>query len=99
MGLAVLPARLKEEMELLKRVHPDRQGRPKQTKRSKKHADWVETFLPSYPKSTKQTSKKSYSRKSEKVFVHVLEDAGFTSARKREELHSSALSVRYRNRI
>ena len=98
MGLAVLPARLKEEMELLKEYILTGKD-VRSNEKIEKHADWVETSFRPIRKSTKQTSKKSYSRKSEKSLCMSWKTQGFTSARKREELHSSALSVRYRNRI
>ena len=48
MGLAVLPARLKDELELLKTYILEKKDiRSNET--IAKHADWTESFLPSYP--------------------------------------------------
>lgn len=48
MGLAVLPARLKEEMELLKEYILENKEITTNEK-IEKHASWVAEFLPSYP--------------------------------------------------
>ena len=47
MGLAVLPARLKGEMELLKEYILE--GKDiRSNEQIEKHADWVDEFLPNY---------------------------------------------------
>ena len=47
MGLAVLPARLKDELELLASYILE--GRdPAENEMLQKHADWVRDFLPKY---------------------------------------------------
>ncbi len=78
MGLAVLPARLKQEMEKLaeyilegKDIRADEE--------LKKHADWVEGFLPSYAEVTEVTEENVrdiLKQEIGRVFVRVLEDAG-----------------------
>jgi UDPglucose--hexose-1-phosphate uridylyltransferase len=75
MGLAVLPARLKEEMELLsnyllegKKLHSH--------ELLDKHADWVEEFRPNYGKITKENINMILQNEIGKVFCTVLEHAG-----------------------
>jgi UDPglucose--hexose-1-phosphate uridylyltransferase len=75
MGLAVLPARLKGEMELLKDYilnHKDLRSHPE----LEKHADWVEKFLPSYSEVTEETIDGILKKEIGIVFTGVLEDAG-----------------------
>ena len=64
-----------------------------------KHADWVETFLPSYPEVNEANIEEILQQEIGKVFVHVLEDAGVYKCTEEGRASSSALSVRYRNRI
>jgi UDPglucose--hexose-1-phosphate uridylyltransferase len=75
MGLAVLPARLKQEMEKLaayivegKDIRLDEE--------LEKHADWVEQFLPSYDTITEDNVMDILKQEIGTVFVKVLEDAG-----------------------
>lgn len=75
MGLAVLPARLKEEMEILstcllegKEISCD--------ERVEKHAAWVEGFLPKYPKIDAGNVMEILKKEIGIVFTKVLEDAG-----------------------
>lgn len=75
MGLAVLPARLKTEMEgvadsILKG------GNLRDDKELAKHADWVEGFLPNYPHIHEENVMGVLRQEIGKVFVRVLEDAG-----------------------
>ena len=74
MGLAVLPARLKGEMELLKEYILEKKD-IRSNEQIAKHADWVDEFLPSTRMSMKQCRRNS-SAGSRKVFCQVLEDAG-----------------------
>lgn len=75
MGLAVLPSRLKDEMELLKPYILDkREIRSHET--LEKHADWVEKFLPSYPEVNPENIDDILKQEIGKVFCQVLEDAG-----------------------
>ncbi len=75
MGLAVLPARLKEELEAMagcilegKDLRAD--------ERTGKHADWAEEFLPRYEHITEENIMDILQKEVGNVFVHVLEDAG-----------------------
>ena len=75
MGLAVLPSRLKEELELLedyilegKAVASD--------ERIEKHADWVAEFLPKYERIDRENIREILQKEVGIVFTHVLEDAG-----------------------
>ena len=75
MGLAVLPARLKGEMELLREYileGKDIRG----NEQIAKHADWVEEFLPSYSDVSKENIGHILEQEVGKVFCQVLEDAG-----------------------
>ncbi len=75
MGLAVLPARLKEEMEELTTAilkHEDIRGNIN----LEKHADWVEEFLPKYPKVDETNIEEILHTEIGIVFMEVLEDAG-----------------------
>jgi UDPglucose--hexose-1-phosphate uridylyltransferase len=75
MGLAVLPSRLKDELELLadaiitqKDIRAD--------KTLAKHADWVEEFLPKYTTVNKDTITGILQQETGIVFSRVLEHAG-----------------------
>ncbi len=78
MGLAVLPARLKGEMDALADallsgadIRADEE--------LEKHADWVEEFLPKYPGESRDTKEKVMEilhKEIGDVFMQVLEDAG-----------------------
>lgn len=75
MGLAVLPARLKEEMELL--AEAILTGKDiRQDEALDKHADWVEEFLPKYQNITQDTVMEILHKEIGDVFMEVLEDAG-----------------------
>ena len=75
MGLAVLPARLKEEMELLKEYILENKEITTNEK-IEKHASWVAEFLPSYPHLNAENIDRILEEEVGKVFVKVLEDAG-----------------------
>ena len=75
MGLAVLPSRLKGEMEQLAHclvtgedfsTHPE----------LAKHSDWVQELLPRHPELNETTVHAILQEEIGHVFVHVLEDAG-----------------------
>ncbi len=75
MGLAVLPARLKEELSLVgdfivsgKDLTSD--------ERTAKHTDWVKGFISEYPEITKENIDRIIKDEVGKVFVKVLEHAG-----------------------
>ncbi len=75
MGLAVLPARLKEEMELLAEYiveNKDIRGNAK----IQKHADWAETFVTKYDSIHKDNIMEILEKEVGIVFTQVLEDAG-----------------------
>ena len=75
MGLAVLPARLKAEMELLADAilnHKDIRA----DEALEKHADWVEEFLPKYSSITAENIHGILEEEIGHVFTKVLEDAG-----------------------
>ena len=75
MGLAVLPARLKGEMELLEKYILE--GKDiSSNEQIEKHAEWVKKFLPKYSEITKENIHGILQKEIGIVFTHVLEDAG-----------------------
>ena len=75
MGLAVLPARLKGEMEqLAEAILAGGDIRGDET--LEKHADWVEEFLPKYEKIDAENVHDILRTEIGFVFMQVLEDAG-----------------------
>ncbi len=75
MGLAVLPSRLKEELELLAEYITE--GKDiRNNEKIEKHADWAEEFLPKYGNVSKENVMGILKKEIGEVFVHVLEDAG-----------------------
>ena len=75
MGLAVLPARLKTELELLGEYLVEGKD-PAEHELLEKHAAWVKEFLPKYESITKENVMDILQEEVGQVFVHVLEDAG-----------------------
>lgn len=75
MGLAVLPARLKEEMELLEAYVLEGKNVDSNEK-LEKHADWVAEFLPKYEDVNRENIHAIFRKEIGNVFIHVLEDAG-----------------------
>lgn len=75
MGLAVLPARLKGEMERLAEAILSGAGIRKDEELGK-HADWVEEFLPKYQDVRQDTIMDILHKEIGDVFMEVLEDAG-----------------------
>ncbi|HIX62903.1 MAG TPA: UDP-glucose--hexose-1-phosphate uridylyltransferase [Candidatus Mediterraneibacter colneyensis] len=75
MGLAVLPARLKGEMELLEEYILEEKD-IRSNAQIEKHADWVDEFLPSYPDINEENIRHILEQEVGKVFCQVLEDAG-----------------------
>ena len=75
MGLAVLPARLKEEMEHLAEAILAGDDIRKNEELAK-HADWVEEFLPRYQEVSKDNITEILHKEIGNVFMEVLEDAG-----------------------
>ncbi len=75
MGLAVLPARLKDEMAALQEAILN--GKDLRSDEVlEKHADWVEEFLPKYDTVTKDNIEEIIQKEIGLVFSEVLEDAG-----------------------
>lgn len=75
MGLAVLPSRLKEELELLEEYILE--GRDvASNEKIEKHAAWVAGFLPKYERIDRENIKEILQKEVGIVFTHVLEDAG-----------------------
>lgn len=75
MGLAVLPSRLKKEMEQLAEYILE--GKDiRQNRELQKHADWVEAFLTSYQEISRENIDDIIKTEIGKVFEQVLEDAG-----------------------
>ncbi|MDO5423107.1 MAG: UDP-glucose--hexose-1-phosphate uridylyltransferase [Eubacteriales bacterium] len=75
MGLAVLPARLKDEMQLLAEYLLNGSD-IRSNEVLEKHADWVEDFLPKHPELNGENVMEILKEEIGKVFVGVLEDAG-----------------------
>lgn len=75
MGLAVLPARLKEEMELLKKAILEGRDLHKDEV-LEKHADWVDGFKPGYDKIDASNIDDIIQKEIGIVFMQVLSDAG-----------------------
>ena len=75
MGLAVLPARLKAEMELLAEYLVA--GKDIRTnEKIEKHADWADSFIEKYDAITSENVMGILEQEIGHVFVGVLEDAG-----------------------
>ena len=75
MGLAVLPARLKDELALLKEAI--RNGVDLRADETlAKHADWVEEFSPKYQEINASNIDRIIEEEIGLVFMEVLEDAG-----------------------
>lgn len=75
MGLAILPARLIQEMELLAEYILE--GKDIRSREEiAKHADWAEEFLPKYQSMTRENIMDILKEEIGIVFTRVLEDAG-----------------------
>ena len=75
MGLAILPARLKEELTLLGEYILE--GKDITSEPSiEKHAAWVQEFLPKYDNINAENITEILQKEVGIVFTHVLEDAG-----------------------
>lgn len=75
MGLAVLPARLKDEMEALAEAIVTGQDYA-QDETLGKHAEWAAEFLPRYPQVGRDNIMQILEKEIGLVFMQVLEDAG-----------------------
>ena len=93
MGLAVLPARLKEEMELLAEYLVE--GKDiRANEMIEKHADWAEGFIEKYDAMTSENVMGILEKEIGKVFVGVLEDAGvFKCTKEGREAFKRFISV------
>lgn len=75
LGLAILPSRLKTEMELLEEAIL--QGKDIRSMEDiEKHADWVDKFLPGYEHVTEENIAGILQKEIGLVFCQVLQDAG-----------------------
>ena len=74
MGLSVLPARLKEEMEALADILCNG-GNPRENELTEKHADWLDTFKDKYT-FTKENALGILHNEIGHTFSEILEDAG-----------------------
>ena len=75
MGLAILPARLKTELQDLADYIVEKKD-IRSNEAPEKHADWVESFLPKHPELNKDNVMDILKEEVGHVFVGVLEDAG-----------------------
>lgn len=75
MGLAVLPARLNKEMDILSYYILNNKD-IRSNEEIRKHADWAYNFIPKYESITKDNINEILQQEIGKTFVKVLEDAG-----------------------
>ena len=75
MGLAILPPRLKDELEELSKCLVEGKD-VRAVAELEKHADWVDEFLPRHPELNSENVMDILKEEVGKVFVGVLEDAG-----------------------
>ena len=75
MGLAVLPARLNKEMDILSDYILNNKD-IRSNEEIRKHADWAYNFIPKYESITKDNINEILQQEIGKTFVKVLEDAG-----------------------
>ena len=75
MGLAILPARLKAEMEALERIYAEK-GDFRANELTEKHADWMEDVVNRHPEMTAANIHEIVQEEIGQVFKKVLMDAG-----------------------
>ena len=75
LGLAILPSRLKAEIELLKDAILQKKD-IRSIEEIQKHADWVEAFLPTYKEVNADNIQEILQKEIGLVFCQVLSDAG-----------------------
>ena len=75
MGLAVLPSRLKNELQLLAEYICEKKD-ISSNETIAKHADWIRTVLERHPEIDQENVDDILKEEVGMVFVHVLEDAG-----------------------
>lgn len=90
MGLAVLPGRLKEELEILSRyiVENDYENRIQNDSKVEKHLEWIKNIIKKYEKISSQNAYDILKSEVGITFSRVLEDAGVY---KRDEKGQSGL--------
>ena len=78
MGLAVLPARLREELELLKEqlLRGDTDEMIRGNEKTEKHADWVKQIREKHDSIREDNVTEILMQETGEVFLHVLENAG-----------------------
>ena len=78
MGLAVLPARLREELELLKEqlLRGDTDEMIRSNEKTEKHADWVKQIREKHDSIREDNVTEILMQETGEVFLHVLENAG-----------------------
>ena len=78
MGLAVLPGRLKEELQLVGDylLKPDFKESLLADERTKKHADWAERVMNAYPQLNEKNAQDILREEVGRIFSVVLEHAG-----------------------
>lgn len=93
MGLAVLPARLKEEMEILAEYLVEGKD-VKSNEKIEKHATWAASFVGNYDVISEENVMEILEREIGQVFVSVLEDAGvFKCTKEGREAFKKFVSV------
>lgn len=75
MGLAILPARLKKEIELLEQLYAQK-GDFRANELTEKHADWMEEVIIRHPEMTTENVHEIIQEEIGHVFKEVLMDAG-----------------------
>lgn len=90
MGLAVLPGRLKEEMQIIAKLllEDDSVRKIKENEKVNKHADWIEEVIKKYDDINKDNVYDILKNEIGIVFSKVLEDAGISSLDFEKFLHS-----------
>ncbi len=75
MGLAVLPARLAKDLDLMERMLASGQD-IRSMPELEQHAPWADEVLAKHPELTAENSRAILEQEVGEVFLHVLEDAG-----------------------
>ena len=75
MGLAVLPARLKDELQILEEYICEKKD-ISSNETIAKHADWIKEVIKNHPEIDRENVSEILKKEIGDVFVHVLEDAG-----------------------
>ena len=75
MGLAVLPARLKDELQILEEYICEKKD-ISSNETIAKHADWIKEVIKNHPEIDRENVSEILKKEIGNIFVHVLEDAG-----------------------